>query len=266
MRTKEKVLRPVRPNAGIEATYRAQLDRLIKEMQASTVYWLTASYRASEPRVAQDATPADALKASIRKLSSRWIKRFDAASIKLARYFGTAVEKRSSAALRKILKDAGLSVEFTLTPAMRDVLDATVNANVALIKSIPAQYFEQVEGLVMRSVQTGRDLGGLTKDLEARYGITRRRAAFIARDQNDKATAAMNRVRQLEVAGDEAEADWLHSGGGKHPRPTHVAAGRQRVRYRVKQGWYDPAVKKFIQPSEEPGCRCVGRLVMKGFS
>lgn len=264
MRTKEKVLRPVRPNAGIEAVYRAQLDRLIKEMQASTVYWLTASYRANEPRVAQDATPADALKASIRKLSSRWIKRFDTASIKLARYFGTAVEKRSSAALRKILKDAGLTVEFTLTPAMRDVLDATVNANVALIKSIPAQYFEQVGGLVMRSVQNGRDLGFLTKELQARYGVTRRRAAFIALDQNNKATASMTRARKLELGLDEEI--WVHSGAGKHPRPTHVKAGRDRVRFKTAEGWYDPALKRFIHPGEEPGCRCIGRSVVKGFS
>lgn len=264
MRTKEKVLRPVRPNAGIEAVYRAQLDRLVKEMQASTVYWLTASYRANEPRVAQDATPADALKASIRKLSSRWIKRFDGASIKLARYFGTAVEKRSSAALRKILQDAGLSVEFTLTPAMQDVLDATVNANVALIKSIPAQYFEQVEGLVMRSVQTGRDLGGLTKDLEARYGITRRRAAFIARDQNDKATAAMTRARHLEIGLEEAI--WVHSGGGHEARPTHLKAGRDRAHYRISEGWFDPAVGNHVQPGQLINCRCIGRPVVKGFS
>jgi len=63
-----------------------------------------------------------------------------------------------------------------MTAAMRDVVDATIHANVALIKSIPSQYFDQVEGIVMRGVQTGRDVGQVTKDLEGRLGVTKRRA------------------------------------------------------------------------------------------
>ncbi|WP_082954058.1 phage minor head protein [Mesorhizobium sp. AA23] len=260
----EKALRPVRPNAGIEAAYRGKLYALIEAMSQSVLYWLRAFYRANTPRMAQDETPADALRRSIRKLAAQWTKRFDVASEQLGDYFALSVEKRSSAALRKILRDGGISVEFKKTAAMRDVIDATVNANVALIKSIPSQYFDQVEGAVMRSVQTGRDLADLVQDLERYSGITKRRAAFIALDQNNKATSAFNRARQLELGIDEAE--WHHSGGGKEPRPTHVQAGREKVRYKISTGWYDPAVKRFIRPGEEPGCRCVGKPILKGFS
>jgi uncharacterized protein with gpF-like domain len=263
-KSKEKLLRPVHPNAGIEAEYRRRLDALIAEMQKSVVYWLKASYRANPPEMASDATPADILGHSIKQLAARWLRRFDEAAPKLADWFAEASSKRSADALRKILKDAGFSVEFKLTPAMRDVIDATVNQNVALIRSIPEQYFTQVEGLVMRSVQNGRDLGFLTKELQGRYGITRGRAAFIALDQNNKATSAMNKARQIELGLDEAV--WVHSGAGKHPRPTHVKAGREHVRYKISEGWYDPALKRFIQPGEEPGCRCIGRPVVKGFS
>ncbi|MBZ9698725.1 MULTISPECIES: hypothetical protein [unclassified Mesorhizobium] len=159
----------------------------------------------------------------------QWTKRFDVASLQLGDYFALSVEKRSSQALRKILRDGGISVEFKMTAAMRDVVDATVHANVSLIKSVPSQCFDQVEGALMRSVQTGRDLAGLVAELERYSGITKRRAAFIAVDQNNKATAAFNTARQLELGIDEAE--WHHSGGGKEPRPTHVAAGRKKVRY-----------------------------------
>lgn len=102
---------------------------------------------------------------------------------------------RSESSPRKILRDGGISVEFRKTAAMRDVIDATVNANVSLIKSIPSQYFDQVEGAVMRSVQTSRDLAGLVQELERFSGITRRRAAFIALDQNNKATSSFNTAR-----------------------------------------------------------------------
>jgi uncharacterized protein with gpF-like domain len=260
----EKLLRPVHPNAGIEAAYRKRLDRLITDMHDSVLYWIRAAYRANEPLVAQDGTPADTLRRSVRQLSKRWLKRFDTLSEKMAEHFAQSVEQRSSAGLRKALKDGGFAVEFKMTPAMRDIVDATVNANVALIKSIPQQYLDQVEGIVMRSVQTGRDLGQLTTDLQKQFGVTRRRAAFIALDQNNKATAAMARARQLEVGLDEAV--WVHSGGGHHPRPTHEAAGRQKVRYKIAEGWFDPALKRHIMPGEEPNCRCIGRPVVKGFS
>lgn len=260
----EKVLRPVHPNAGIEAEYQRRLDRLIREMHRSVLYSLSSAYRANQPRIAADETPADALRRTMRDMASRWLKRFHEASTKLAEWFGRSVQNRSSAALKKILKDGGISVEFKMTPAMRDVLDATVNQNVALIKSIPQQYLGQVEGAVMRSVQTGRDLATLSKELESRFGVTKRRAAFIARDQNNKATASLSRARQLELGLDEAV--WVHSGGGKHPRKSHQKAGRDKTRFPIAEGWFDPEVGEHIWPGVLPNCRCVSKPIVKGFS
>lgn len=258
----EKVLRPVHPSAGLTAAYRSKLDALIEEMVASVNYWLSASFKANEPNIAQDELPATALKAALRKLTRRWQKRFNEAAPKLADYFSQAVEKRSSTALKNILKEAGITVEFKMTAAQRDILHATINSNVDLIKSIPSQYMTQVQGAVMRSVQTGRDLGTLAKELEDHYGVTKRRAAFIARDQNNKATSAMDRARRLELGLDESE--WMHSGAGKHPRPTHVAMSGKR--FKTSQGMWDPAVKRYVFAGCEPGCRCVSRAVVKGFS
>lgn len=264
-RPKEKILRAVRPNAGIEAAYRKKLYALIDEMQASVAYWLESAYRNNQPRImAEDETPAEALQRAVRKLTARWTKRFDSMSEKMADWFAQSVEKRSTAALKKILRDGGFAVEFKMTPAMRDVLGATVNANVTLIKSIPEKYMNDVAAAVMRSVQTGRDLSTLTEDLQKHYGVTKRRAKFIALDQSNKATAALSAARKLEVGLDEEI--WVHSGGGKEPRPTHAKAGRERIRYKISQGWYDPAVKQYIRPGELPGCRCIGRPVVKGFS
>jgi uncharacterized protein with gpF-like domain len=233
-------------------------------MVASVNYWLTASYKANAPYIAQDELPASALKAALRKLTRRWQKRFNDAAPKLADYFATAVEKRSSTALKNILKEAGFTVEFKMTAAQSDILHATINSNVELIKSIPQQYLAQVQGSVMRSIQTGRDLGPLAKELEEHYGVTKRRAAFIARSQNNMATASMTRARQVELG--LTEAIWVHSGGGKHPRPTHLAAGRDKTRYSTSEGWLDPALGKRIFPGQEPNCRCVSRAVVKGFS
>jgi uncharacterized protein with gpF-like domain len=298
---KEKLLRPVRPNVGIEREYRRRLDKLICEMARSYAHWVRACYRANEPVMsmamdeerrlwatevaagtivrdsmnrivgttdetwlAMDATPASQLKMEVNRLARHWNKRFNEASKQLAAYFMLSASSRSDAALRKILKDGGWSVRFQMTPAMRDIRAATVAENVALIKSIPQQYHTEVQGLVMRSVTAGRDIGYLSEELAKRFDITRKRAQLIARDQNNKMTGAFQRARQIEIG--IKEAVWLHSHGGKEPRPTHLANDRKR--FNVATGWFDPdpKVRRFITPGELINCRCSSRAIVKGFS
>lgn len=260
----EIVLRPVHPNAGIEAKYAKRLTQLVDDMHRSVNFWIAAAYRKNPPKMAQDESATSTLRRAIRAMVRRWQSRFDDAARDLAAYFATDVSKRSDAVLRRILKDGGFSIEWTMTPAQREIMQATVEQSVGLIKSIPRQYLGQVETLVMQSVQTGRDLQHLTDDLQRQFHVTRRRATLIAKDQNNKATAAFTRARQVEIG--VQEAIWVHSGGGREPRPTHVAAGRARTRYDVEKGWLDPHEDRYIFPGELINCRCVSRAVIKGFS
>lgn len=258
---------PVRPNAGIEAAYRKRLLRLIDDMHRSLTYWLRAAYRKREPHaaalMAADASPAVALRDAMRRLTRYWMRKFDTAASGLADYFATSAFRRSDATLQAVLDRGGFSVKFRMGRAANDVLQATVAENVGLIRSIAQQHLSRVEGDVMRSVQTGRDLAQLTEDLQRNYGATRRRAELIARSQNNMATATITRVRQAELG--ITEAVWVHSGGGKEPRPSHVKAGRDQVRYDVRKGWYDPDAEQYIWPGVLPNCRCVSRPVIPGF-
>ena len=116
----------------------------------------------------------------------------------------------------------------------------------------------------MRSVQTGRDLGSLSKELQERYGVTERRAALIARTQNNMATSAMQRARQTELGIEEAI--WMHSHAGVTPRKTHLANDGKR--YNIATGWYDPdpKVRRHIWPSQIINCRCQSKPIIRGFS
>jgi uncharacterized protein with gpF-like domain len=260
MAAASKTLPAIRPNVGLEARYRRRLEALIDEMNKSFQRFLLAAYREHPPEMAADRAPAVSLHEAVRRLADRWQKRFDAAGPALARFFAQSAYRRSDASFKSILKRHGLSVELKLTPAVNDTLQASIAEQVGLIKSIPQQYLSQVQGLVMRSVQEGRNAAYLADELVKRYDITRRRAAFIARDQSNKATATINRVRQQELG--ITEAIWVHSGGGNHPRPTHVQASRDKVRYDVREGWLDPAVKQRIWPGVLPNCRCVSKSIL----
>lgn len=254
-------LKPTRPNLGIEAKYYADLATLIDAMRKSVDYWLTAEYRANPPAMAQDATPATALRAAMAKLGRRWIREFEKASEKMSTKFAESSAKYSDAAFRAELKRVGFSVPFTQTPDMRDALESVIANNVVLIKNIPAKYLADVEGDVMRSVQGGRDLKALQADLIERFNFSKKRAAFIARDQNNKATAVMTKARRLSL--DITQAEWVHSGGGVHPRQSHVKAGRERKRYDVAKGCEIDG--EFIMPGELPNCRCTSRAIIPGF-
>jgi uncharacterized protein with gpF-like domain len=263
-RRHEKILAPVHPNCGIEAVMRDKLRALVEEMDNSVKYWVKATYRKHPPVLAQDANPATQLKLAVNALTRRWMNRFDDAAQDLAKYFTTKMYLRSQKNLKAILKRGGFSVQFKMTKAMKDVLNATVEEQVGLIRSIPQQYLGTVQGAVMRSVQTGRDLESLTKEINKLGVVTRKRAALISRDQNNKSTANFTRVRQVELGIEQAV--WLHSHAGKKPRKTHLANDGKR--YDPSKGWYDPdpKVKRYIWPGELINCRCVSKSVVKGFS
>lgn len=252
----------VHPNAGTRALYRKRLDILIREMHRSVLHWVRTVYGENEPKMAMDATTvAQDLAQAMRDLSNIWLRRFDRGAAELAEWFSSDSAQRTDASLRAVLRRAGFTVRFTMTPAARDIIEATVAANVALIRSIPQQYLTQVEGMVMRSVQTGRDIGGLTREIEREYGVSRRRAALIARDQNNKATSAIQKARQVELG--LTKGVWIHSGGGKEPRPKHVAASGQE--FDLKKGMKVGDKGQWVMPGEEINCRCVWRAVVPGF-
>ncbi len=252
-------LAAVRPSAAITAAYRNRMDAELQAMEKSLNRYLVAAYRENTPEImAMDASPARELRAFMRKFARRWQARFDALAPKLADYFAQAVNDRVDGELMRMLRAHGFTVKMQMTRAQNDVLQATIGENVDLIKSIASQHLTQVQGIVMRSVQSGRDLGTLTKALTDQYGVARRRAETIARSQNNMATATLTRVRQTSLG--ITKAKWLHSAGGRVPRPEHVAFSGKT--YDVAKGAFLEG--KWTWPGREINCRCVSIPIIPG--
>lgn len=262
MAKQPKTAKAVHANRGIEAKYRKTLQALIAEMHGSVEYWLTAAYRKEPPRMAtlveqaQDASPSGRIKKILDELAKRWVDRFDEMAPLIAEAYLQGMFKATDSAMRQALKEAGWSVEFKMTPAMRDAFDASLQENVGLIRSIPGKYLQQVEGTVMRSYATGRDLATMVKELKQLYPAASHRAELIARDQSNKANAVVNRARQMELG--ITEAIWMHSHAGKNPRPDHVKANG--TKYKIAEGCKISG--EYIQPGEEINCRCTSRPVL----
>jgi uncharacterized protein with gpF-like domain len=159
------------------------------------------------------------------------------------------------------LKNAGFAVPFKQTDAMRHGYAAVVAENVSLIKSIPTQYLGDVQKQVWKSVQSGHDLATLTKGLQDKYKITFDRAKLIARDQNAKAHAVIEAARRQELG--ITQAIWVHSGGGKEPRPSHVEAGAKGLVFDLSKGAYLDG--EWVLPGQAINCRCTSKAIVAGW-
>lgn len=256
------MLGAIQPNAGIEAAYRKKLQDMIDLMNRSLQYHIRAAWRKDEPGeiMAIDARPMQALRRAMRKMIDHWQRKFDALAPELAKVFVDGATSTTQAAFQAELSKAGFAVKLQMTPAMREGYQAVLQENVALIKSIPSQYLERVEGDVWRAVSQGFDLERLTNTLQQNYGITHRRASFIAKDQSFKAKSTIEKVRRLECG--ITQAQWMHSHGGREPRASHVKAGADKLVFDIRKGAYIDG--EWIQPGYLPRCGCSSRPIIPG--
>lgn len=215
--------KPLSPPDVVEAKYHAQLQKMVEAMATVTARDLKRLYRAPEAPVAtMDASFASMAAKLIKALQSRFNVLFSDRAGGLADALVNGISRQSAVGLGQSLKEVSGGVTLktdVIGGAVADVVKASVKSNVALIKSIPAEYFQAIEGEVMRSIQTGRGMADLQPFLEKRYSITKNRAALIARDQTSKATTAINQARMQGLG--VKKFKWLHSAGGKEPRPLH---------------------------------------------
>lgn len=137
-----------------------------------------------------------------------------------------------------------------LTPFFRgadiqDEIDTQIAANVSLIKSIPSQYTDKLEALVMNALQTGQTNEELAQEIKKLGHSTDYRARSIASDQMGKINGAINKKRQ-ESLGVETY-DWQDSNDDR-VRP--LCASHHGKTFR----WDTPP--KGGHPGQKIGCRC----------
>lgn len=223
-------------------------------MNADVVNVVERVYRRNETAVLFDANPAAIFAKLLNDLKRTYKQRFDKLASRVASTFVDNVIAHTNRFFKK--NSIPLVKLDTRSRALRTIIKATVHENVQLIKSIPVEYLKDVETDVFQSITTGRDLSTLSKDLQAKYGVARRRAELISRDQNDKATQSIALARQRDAG--ITEAIWRHSGAGKHPRKAHVAADGKR--FDITKGLLIDG--RYIFPGQDINCRCTSQAII----
>jgi SPP1 gp7 family putative phage head morphogenesis protein len=227
--------KPLNPSAAVEQRYFTALRVLIERMVAETEFELKALYRTehAEAFFAQDASVSSQARILTNALIKKYTELFTSLSKPTAERFAAESDASSDIAVKSSIRH--LSDELTLSTKtitsgpLNDILSATITENVALIKSIPAQYLGGVQGAVMRSITTGNGMQDLVPYLQKHKGITLRRARMIAQDQTKKTFSALSKARMEKIG--VAEYEWLHTAGSRHPRKLHIAMNGNVYRY-----------------------------------
>lgn len=257
------VLSAVQPSVKLQIQYAKEVKALLAEMNAEIQALISKLHIRHQPLAAHDAKPlpANKFQKELEELTAKWNKKFDKRGKEISDWLTERLATSGDLRLANQLKAKGLPrIKFKMTRQQRDVMQAIVNENVGLITSIPEKYLGQVQGAVMRSVASGGDQEQLVKDIQKIYGVEKKRAEFISRDQLRKANNALQRSRQLELG--VVEAIWMHSSASKTPRKTHVKANGKR--YDIKKGMWDPDAKQYVMPGQLINCKCSSRPVIPG--
>ena len=143
---------------------------------------------------------------------------------------------------------------FIDQPWLLDQLKLFGSQNAQLIRSLPAQELDQVAQIIERGLQEGSRFHSMTQDIQETFGVTRRRAKLIARDQTSKLNASLTKLRQQELGVEEYI--W-QTAGDERVRPTHRAHDGKKFRW-------DQPPKDTGNPGTDINCRCVAVPVLEG--
>lgn len=266
MNRKKKTLTAINYNAGNIKWYQRELLAEIRAMnddvKRQVLEIINDNPLAADSALAMDANPVRLVKRALDALARKWVDRFINKAIPISDDLASKTESAVDRGLNAAARKEAITINMQWTDAMLEKREAIIAENVSLIRSIPEKYFTEVEGMVYRSVARGGDRKQLADEIEAnfgkRYGITRRRAEFIARDQVRKATSALSNARQ-QAAGIK-KGIWIHSGGGSHPRPKHMKANGQE--FGLDKGLPVGDNGEYVLPGQEINCGCSWKPVL----
>lgn len=128
---------------------------------------------------------------------------------------------------------------------------AFVSENVALIKSIPAQYLADVEKRVARAVARGATPKDLAAEIKKAHGVADDRAMLIARDQIGKYYGAVAQARQQAMG--VTHYIWRTS-NDERVREEHAAREGEMF------AWDDPPEDG--HPGDPISCRCFAEPIL----
>lgn len=170
----------------------------------------------------------------------------------IARNQATKINKLNKDDFNKSFEGVFGIIPVTTETWQKDQIKKFTRDNVKLIKSIPEQYFAQIESTVSNMIQQGKMTKDIEEEIYNRYSVSESRAALIARDQTNKFNGALTELRQREVG--IKQYQWSTS-LDERVRPEH------EERHNDIFSWDNPPSDG--HPGQAINCRCEALAVIE---
>ena len=150
--------------------------------------------------------------------------------------------------------------DYYLGEFYAEKLEEWVEYNISLIQSIPEETLDRMREIVYDGFADGKTTTRMIKEMQRVYGISRRRAELIARDQTAKLSGQIQRAQQQDAGINEYI--WYTTGDNR-VRSSHASLNGKKF------SWDNPpdvGNGKRCHPGEDYQCRCIGRPVFDRYS
>lgn len=262
-------------NPGIRASYRRELDALVREMGKQVVAAILDAYDHIEwrvvPEVAEDAkwrSPAQIMLDVEQKLLKDWRRKFKNTGTLAAQRALKAIYRRLKLQRTRELKKMGITVTIDPSRFTNARYQALFLENVGLIKTIPDEFFSGLASTVNNAIVQGLDRAALAEQLYEKYDPPTEKGwndsrwykhcRFIARDQTSKAVQALAESTDLDLG--FTDGIWVHVPGRLSSRISHIRMhGKQ---FKLEEGLYDSEVGHNVKPGSLYNCMCSYRPVI----
>ena len=236
--------------------YNRKLQQIVKLVRADVDTEIVPVIKQQAPEYVADGWP-DVIAAVLRRILARWTSPF---AQKQANDIASSFVRSAAEDNVRRQKSFGIDL-YGGNQQLQDYLEAAAFQNANLIKSIPAQYLEQVQNIVVGNMRQGMRPSYIEGELVKQFGITSRRAKLIARDQTSKIQGEMNRIRQTNSG--LVYFQWV-TAHDERVRHSHTVAGDKMTPYgKGVYRWDDLPVVDGVPtfPGQPINCRCIAKPV-----
>lgn len=246
-------MNPVRNPKSPEVKYRKQLQTLVKRIRGDVKEQILPLLKRLEPEYVNDAY-ARTLEEAFNRLR-RSYEDIDRNARIVANSLTEEVNQVNKQRFYNAMENAvGIDLRSVLQGEdLDDIMFATTKENVALIKSIPEEYFKKLETIVFTGTTQGRSASSMIQKIQELGHSSENRARLIARDQTSKLNSALNQQRSQNLGVEEYI--W-RTAGDERVRPSHARKNGKVFR------WDDPP-SDTGHPGQDIQCRCVAQPIIK---
>lgn len=244
--------------------YNAKLQRIVREVKRDIDASLVPVIKKQAPGYVIDSAVVtdgwvSSVVDSLDALFARWTSpRVKEQAEKIANTFVQTALKKSE---RDMKKSVGIDV-FSNNEKMRNYLQASALQNAQLITSIPEKYLTEVSTMVIGNMRAGMRPSYIVQGLQEQFGVTERRAKFIARDQTGKIQGDLAEKQQTSAGFEYFR--WIDSDDSRvrhwHSEIANKVTAYGKGIYR----WDNLPLSEDgqpIKPGQDYNCRCTAEPV-----